>query len=433
MKFASSLVFFLPLLVEQASAGVVGRGAAKQDIGANVGAAAAANAAAAAASSSAAAAAKATAVKATAAKAATSAAAKAVSTAAKAAATVSSAAAVVQTGSAAAAATVGGDLQSSLTLDPSVIAKGFADDGQDVPTAGQIASLTSTNNFINFCATVPQLPITNGQQIKTGSCNPAPMGIIAATTNMPSSKFVFPKNLDNIEENTAFTIQMAVSNLDTGNFVNADSNYYSAPQITVGGNIKGHTHVTVELMSGLDQTTTTNPTVFAFFKGVNGAAVNGIVTADVTNGLPAGTYRLASINTAENHQPCLVAVAQHGSLDDMVYFTVGSAAQAAAAKIAGASVAAASNSTAASSAAPKAASSVAVKATATSAAAKGAKTSAAAKPVSTPAKAPAAPAKGSNQNNANKGGQAKGGNQNERPFGFGGFKREARNRMVRDY
>ena len=75
-------------------------------------------------------------------------------------------------------------------------------------------------------------------------------------------------------------------------------------------------------MQALDQTTPTDPTRFAFFKGVNGAAQNGIVTADVTNGLPAGVYRLASINAAANHQPVVVAVAQHGSLDDMVYFTV---------------------------------------------------------------------------------------------------------------
>jgi len=62
-----------------------------------------------------------------------------------------------------------------------------------------------------------------------------------------------------------------------------------------------------------------------FFKGVNGAAVNGVVSEQVANGLPAGVYRLCSINTDANHAPCLVAVAQHGSLDDCVYFSVGGA------------------------------------------------------------------------------------------------------------
>ena len=56
---------------------------------------------------------------------------------------------------------------SDIALDPAVIAPGFANDGQDQPVAGQVASLTSTNNFINFCLTV-NAPITNGQQITTG-------------------------------------------------------------------------------------------------------------------------------------------------------------------------------------------------------------------------------------------------------------------------
>ncbi|KAL5495725.1 hypothetical protein ACEPAI_1189 [Sanghuangporus weigelae] len=222
-----------------------------------------------------------------------------------------------------------GNAQDSTTLDPSVIATGFADDGQATPADGQVASLTSTNNFINFCLTVNK-PITNGQQIQSGSCNPAPMGVIAATTNMPSSKFVFPANGATIPANQAFTIQMAINKIETGNFVNAQSNYYSAPQqVNAQGDIIGHSHVVVEALDSLDQTTPLDPTKFAFFKGINGAAQNGVVTADVTDGLDAGVYRMASINSAANHQPVLVAVAQHGSLDDMVYFTVSNNAGAA--------------------------------------------------------------------------------------------------------
>jgi len=230
----------------------------------------------------------------------------------------------------------GGDIQSSLTLDPSVIATGFADDGQDVPEAGQVASLTSTNNFINFCATVPNLPITNGKQIKTGSCNPAPMGEIPSTDNMPSAKFVVPKNLDNFPENTAFTIQMAIQGMETGFFVNANENYFAAPQqLNDAGQITGHSHVVIEAIDSIDSTKPSDPNVFAFFKGLNDKASGGILTANVTNGLPAGTYKLSSINTAANHQPCLVPIAQHGSLDDAVYFTVGDAAQQAASQVAG--------------------------------------------------------------------------------------------------
>ena len=125
------------------------------------------------------------------------------------------------------------DPQNSLTLDPKVLATGFENNGQDVPAAGQVASLTSSNNFINFCLTVPNLPITNGQQITTGSCNPAPMGIIPATSAMPSSKFTFPTNGAVIATNQSFTISMAMANLETGNFVNANENYFAAPQQSV--------------------------------------------------------------------------------------------------------------------------------------------------------------------------------------------------------
>ena len=208
-------------------------------------------------------------------------------------------------------------------LDPAVIATGFENNGQDVPTAGQVASLTSSNNFINFCLTVPNQPITNGKQITTGSCNPAPMGSIPAVGNMPSAKFVVPANGDTIAANTAFTITMAIANMETGNFVNADENYFAAPQQLNGqGQIVGHSHVVVEQLTSLGQTTPTNPQVFAFFKGLNAAAVNGQLTADVTTGLPAGFYKVSSINTAANHQPVLVPIAQHGSLDDVSYVSI---------------------------------------------------------------------------------------------------------------
>ena len=208
-----------------------------------------------------------------------------------------------------------------LALDPAVIATGFEQDGQAVQTAGQVASLTSSNNFINFCLTVPNLPITNGQQIKTGSCNPAPMGVIAATTNIPSSKFVSPVNGQDIAAaNAPFTITMAIQNLETGNFVNAASNYYSAPQQVNGqGNIVGHTHFTVQAIPSFTSTTPLDASTFAFFKGVNQAATNGQLSEDVTAGLAAGFYRVCSINTDANHAPCLVAVAQHGNMDDCVY------------------------------------------------------------------------------------------------------------------
>jgi hypothetical protein len=141
---------------------------------------------------------------------------------------------------------------------------------------------------------------------------------------MPSCKFVFPKNNDVIEENKPFTIKLRVSKLQTGNFVNPQTNYFAAPQqLNKQGRVIGHSHVVVERVSSLRQDTPTDPNVFAFFKGVNDKADSqGILTATVEKGLPAGTYRLASIIAAANHQPVIVAVAQRGTLDDAVYFEV---------------------------------------------------------------------------------------------------------------
>lgn len=272
-------------------------------------------------------------------------------------------------------ATSTSDPQSSLTLDPKVIATGFANNGQDVPEAGQVASLTSTNNFINFCLTVPNLPITNGKQITTGSCNPAPMGSIPSTDNMPSAKFQNPKNGDTLKANTAFTVEMAINNMQTGFFVNAQENYFSAPQqLNAQGQIQGHSHIVIETLDSLTQTTPTNPKNFAYFKGLNAAAQNGVLTADVTSGLPAGSYKLSSINTAANHQPVLVPIAQHGSLDDAIYFTItddGQAAGGAAANNGTAATGATGSSAAAGAAASSAASSAQTAAASATAAANG--------------------------------------------------------------
>jgi hypothetical protein len=210
-------------------------------------------------------------------------------------------------------------------LDQKVIAKGFQNNGQgNNATPGQVPSLTSSNNFINFCLTVPDKPITNGQQVTTGSCNPAPMGIIAATTNMPSSKFVNPTNFQVIKAGQSFDIKMAISHLQAGNFVNADLNYFAGPQqVNNAGDIVGHTHFVVQKVDSFTSTKVLEPSVFAFFKGVDTAAdKDGNVGVTLTGGLPEGSYRLASINTSANHAPVVVAVAQHGSHDDQVYVSV---------------------------------------------------------------------------------------------------------------
>ncbi|KAK7029637.1 hypothetical protein VNI00_014335 [Paramarasmius palmivorus] len=225
------------------------------------------------------------------------------------------------------------DPQQSLTLNPAVIAAGFQNDGVSGSTDPTIftPSLTSSNNFINFCAESPNLPITNGKQIKEGSCNPAPMGVLPSVDNMPASKFISPKNGDVIRTGEVITIQMATKNLELGNFVNAQENYFAAPQrlnaqgniIAIDSDLQGHSHVTIDKLASLDSTEPTDPKFPAYFKGINApSAANGDVTVVLDKGLPAGFYRLASINAAANHQPVLAPIQAHGFLDDMVYFTV---------------------------------------------------------------------------------------------------------------
>lgn len=109
-----------------------------------------------------------------------------------------------------------------LALDPAVISPGLAQDGQgNNPDPAQVRSLTSKNNFINFCLT-QNTALTNGKQVVEGSCNPTPMGRIISFDRAPASKFVFPKNTDSsIQADQPFTIQMKVRNMVLGNFVNA--------------------------------------------------------------------------------------------------------------------------------------------------------------------------------------------------------------------
>jgi len=121
------------------------------------------------------------------------------------------------------------------------------------------------------------------------------MGDIIPSTSMPAAKISFPQNFGTFPANTGFIFTMNIQNMVTGNFVNADTNYYGAPQQLQGGVVVGHSHVTVQQVDSLTSTTPLDPTVFAFFKGINTAAVNGELTVNVTAGLPEGVYRFCTV------------------------------------------------------------------------------------------------------------------------------------------
>jgi len=215
-----------------------------------------------------------------------------------------------------------GDPQTSPTLDPTVISKNFEQNGQNPPVTGQTASLTSSNNFINFCLlTLKQFPLTDGQQLKGGSCNDVIVGLLPPANKMVSTIITFPQDGDVVEANKAFTITVLSINIKLGVFTNAQTTYLAAPQ-TLDPNtneIVGHTHVTVQAITST--TAPPDPSQFAFFKGINSPADGqGQVSADVTNGLPPGDYRVCTMTSAANHQPVVMPIAQRGSQDDCVRF-----------------------------------------------------------------------------------------------------------------
>lgn len=193
------------------------------------------------------------------------------------------------------------------------------DGQQNITEAGQTPSTKSSNNFINFC--IDKGALTNGTQIKNGSCNPIPMGQIASVNKVPSTKFQDPANLSTLKANQNFTIKMAVQNMGMGFFTNPDTTYFAAPAVlNQQGQYVGHSHVTVEKVDSLASTKLTDPSTFAFFKGLNAPLdKDGTISTVVAGGLPSGVYRLSSITTSQNHQCLNGPVAQRGSIDDAVY------------------------------------------------------------------------------------------------------------------
>ena len=162
-------------------------------------------------------------------------------------------------------------------------------------------------NFINFCT---GKTLTDGLQVTAGSCNGVVMGDIPANTNMISSIITNPAPGDSIAANTDFDVNVQVANLEAGSFTNPDITYYAAPQALKGGNVVGHTHVTIQTLGdSLTPSTPPDASTFAFFKGINDAGNGaGALSATVTGGLPAGNYRVCTMTSSSNHQPVLMPV-----------------------------------------------------------------------------------------------------------------------------
>lgn len=203
----------------------------------------------------------------------------------------------------------------TFTVPDSALQTASASIGAVNATAGESPSLTSNINFADFC--VGQT-LTNGLQTKTGSCNGVVMGQIPSVNNMVTNTIQFPENGGTIAANQDFNASTQVSNLIAGNFTNAATTYYSAPQFIdkASGNIIGHVHLTIEQMTSANSLASFDPVNFAFFKGIDNAGNgNGLLTATVAGGLPAGSYRMCTLSSSANHAQVQMPVSiYHGLL-----------------------------------------------------------------------------------------------------------------------
>ncbi|CAG8479177.1 8042_t:CDS:1 [Paraglomus brasilianum] len=165
-------------------------------------------------------------------------------------------------------------------------------------------------------------PADGTQQRNIETCSDTELGEIPIAAKMPSTIILFPENASTLPANKSFTIKLVITNLKTGFFDNATSQYYLfSQQLDSDGIIIGHTHVTVQKLDSID--TPPDAQIFAFFKGLNQPAdANGLLTQDVADGLPAGLYRLCTMSASFAHTPVIMPVAQRGAQDDCIRFNV---------------------------------------------------------------------------------------------------------------
>lgn len=149
------------------------------------------------------------------------------------------------------------------------------------------------------------------------------MGMIPSVDNMPSLKITFPTNGQILQSDVAFSMNINVTNLETGNIVSSRTNFLAAPQqLAPSGNILGHVNLVIEDLGSLSEDAPLNPLNFAFAKSLTDKDNNGLLTAAIPNSLPAGFYRAFAIILTANFQPVLMPVVQRGSLHDAVYVSL---------------------------------------------------------------------------------------------------------------
>lgn len=156
-------------------------------------------------------------------------------------------------------------------------------------------------------------------KVCTAACMVAPCLTDHPQDKMPAAKVLFPTNNAVLTEGQDINFQVKVLNIQTGFFTNAQRTYYSAPQqLNDQGILIGHQHITVNAEPSADSTEPLDPQDFVFFKGLNDPAINDVLNATATGGLPAGFYRACTLGSSANHTPIVPPVANRASSEDCV-------------------------------------------------------------------------------------------------------------------
>jgi len=175
-----------------------------------------------------------------------------------------------------------------------------------------------------ICAQNRAFAPADGTQNKNNNakvCVSTVIGQLPAVNKMVSSIIIKPKNGAMIKRNTPIEFAVKSINLDTGFFSDPNFDYYDTPQtLNNDGVIQGHNHVTVQKLNGNQ---VPDARIFAFFKGLNDVAKNGVLVQQIENGLPEpGLYRICTMSSSFTHQAVIMPVAQRGAQDDCIRITI---------------------------------------------------------------------------------------------------------------
>lgn len=163
--------------------------------------------------------------------------------------------------------------------------------------------------------------IANGTQSRNVTCSLTVFGVIPDFDHMVSTVIFEPQNGAILELGVNFTVSILSTNIEFGFFDDPNTEYYKAPQVlNESGNVKGHTHITIQKVE--DPFLPPDVQRPVFFKGLNDRSLNGVLSTEIDGGLfiadGAGEYRICTITASSSHAALLMPVARRGSQDDCI-------------------------------------------------------------------------------------------------------------------